>query len=116
MPRYKSYRRRQIPITKQPKKTCRFCANPQWQIDYKDERLLNQFISGQAKIKKNRRTGLCSKHQRKMTKAIKRSRNMGILPVASVHNFFNVDEKRAEKEKMQEERAKETMMKAKVTA
>jgi len=49
-------------------------------IDYKDIDLLNRFISSQAKIIDPVYTGTCAKHQRRLAKAIKRSRFMGFLP------------------------------------
>ncbi|PJE59281.1 MAG: 30S ribosomal protein S18, partial [Candidatus Portnoybacteria bacterium CG10_big_fil_rev_8_21_14_0_10_43_39] len=45
-----------------------------------DTELLRKFLSGQAKILSPRRTGVCAKHQRKVTKAIKKARLMGLLP------------------------------------
>ena len=91
---------------KTEKKSCPFCTNQNLEIDYKNALLLNQFISGQAKIKKTRRTGVCAKHQRQLAKAIKRARNMSILPAASVHNFFNIEAKQVDKQKKIEIREK----------
>jgi len=59
---------------------CYFCRHNIQQIDWKDAELLNRFISMQAKIKPRRKTGTCAKHQRRLAKAIKRARIMGILP------------------------------------
>ena len=61
------------------KKTCPFCTTKGLEINYKDEVLLNQYISGQAKIKKRRRTGLCATHQRELAVAIKRARHLGLM-------------------------------------
>lgn len=62
------------------KKTCYFCANNVREIDFKDETTLRKFISSYAKIVPRRRSGVCSKHQRKLALAIKRARILGILP------------------------------------
>ena len=61
-------------------KICYFCQQKDIEIDYKDTELLNRFISGQAKIISPRRTGTCAKHQRKLTKEIKKARIIGLLP------------------------------------
>lgn len=61
------------------KKTCRFCADPQLRIDFKDGRALRPFLSDRDKILPNRITGLCAYHQRRMTEAIKRARVMGLV-------------------------------------
>ena len=59
---------------------CYFCKHNIREISWKDKELLSRFISAQAKIKPPRRTGTCAKHQRKLAKAIKKARIMGILP------------------------------------
>ena len=61
-------------------KPCYFCQQKIQEIDYQNTDLLNQFISGQAKIISPRRTNVCAKHQRKLSKAIKKARVMGLLP------------------------------------
>jgi len=61
-------------------KNCFFCQQKIQEIDYQDIELLRRFISGQAKILPPKRTGTCAKHQRKLAKAIKRARIMGLLP------------------------------------
>ena len=60
-------------------KPCYFCQQKIQEIDYQNTDLLNQFISGQAKIISPRRTNVCAKHQRKLSKAIKKARVMGLL-------------------------------------
>lgn len=62
------------------KKYCRFCANKDLVIDYKNLDVLRQFVSDVGKIDPARMTGTCSKHQRKLTKEIKRARQMALLP------------------------------------
>ncbi|MEI8360574.1 MAG: 30S ribosomal protein S18 [bacterium] len=61
-------------------KVCLFCQNNIKEIDYKDTMSLRRFLSGYMKILPKRRTGTCSKHQRKLATAIKRSRIMALLP------------------------------------
>lgn len=62
------------------KKKCRFCADKNLGINYTDHQLLRRFITERGKITPSRITGTCAKHQRKLTKAIKRARNIGLLP------------------------------------
>jgi small subunit ribosomal protein S18 len=59
---------------------CYFCQRNTKEIDFKDTDLLKRFISGLAKIRAKKRTGVCSKHQRKLAKAIKKARHLGLLP------------------------------------
>ena len=61
-------------------KYCYFCVNGVTAIDYKDGQLLRRWTSSYSKIVPRRRSGVCSKHQRKLSQAIKRSRYMAILP------------------------------------
>lgn len=58
---------------------CYFCQKNIQEIDFKDVKLLRRFVSGLGKIRPKKRTGVCSKHQRKLAKAIKRSRQLGLL-------------------------------------
>ncbi|KPJ71784.1 30S ribosomal protein S18 [Parcubacteria bacterium DG_74_3] len=60
--------------------SCYFCVKNMGEIDYKDSDLLKRFISGLGKIRSRKRTGLCSKHQRELSRAIKRARHLGLLP------------------------------------
>jgi small subunit ribosomal protein S18 len=53
------------------------------QVDYKDVITLKKFISERGKILPRRATGTCAKHQRKVTEAIKRARNVALLPYTS---------------------------------
>ena len=62
------------------RKTCYFCANNVKEIDFKDETTIKKFTSSYGKIVPRRRSGVCSKHQRKLALAIKRARILGILP------------------------------------
>ncbi len=65
------------------KKKCRFCVNPQMEISYKNERMLQRYVSDRGKIVARRVTGNCAKHQREITTAIKRARIIAILPYTS---------------------------------
>jgi len=62
---------------------CYFCQKNIKEIDFKDTRTLQRFISGLAKIRARKRTGVCAKHQRKLAKAIKRARHLGLLPTTT---------------------------------
>jgi len=59
---------------------CYFCQRNIKEIDFKETELLRKFISGLAKIRPKKRTGVCSSHQRKLARAIKRARHLGLLP------------------------------------
>ena len=61
-------------------KVCMFCADKNLVIDYKDADKLRKFVSEKGKILPRRVTGLCAKHQREMTTAIKRARHIALLP------------------------------------
>ncbi|OGF30806.1 30S ribosomal protein S18 [Candidatus Falkowbacteria bacterium RIFOXYD2_FULL_35_9] len=67
---------------KQPivEKACYYCVNGLNEVDYKQATLLQKFVSSYGKIAQRRRSGLCSKHQRKSANAIKRARFMALLP------------------------------------
>jgi small subunit ribosomal protein S18 len=60
-------------------KQCYFCVNNIKEIDYKDVRTLRRFINYHQKILPRKRTGTCSKHQRKLARAIKRARIMALI-------------------------------------
>ncbi len=65
------------------RRVCRFCANPNLVLDYKNVRLLNEFVTERAKIIPRRISGNCAKHQRKLTVEIKRARQLGLMPFVS---------------------------------
>ncbi len=67
------------------KKVCRFCADKSLKIDYKDSRLMRNFVSERGKIMPRRITGNCAYHQRRVSKAIKISRIASIMPYTSVN-------------------------------
>jgi len=64
------------------RKVCRFCAEPEAQLDYKDANLLRLYVSERGKIVPRRVSGNCAKHQRAMSLAIKRARILALLPFA----------------------------------
>lgn len=61
-------------------KQCFFCSQNSKVIDYRDIEVLRKFVSSQLKIIDPRHTNVCAKHQRKLAKAIKQARVMGLLP------------------------------------
>ena len=65
------------------RKSCRFCMEKVVAIDYKDFNKIRTFISDRGKIVPSRMTGTCASHQRELTKAIKRARNIALLPFAN---------------------------------
>lgn len=65
------------------RKVCYFTVNNITYIDYKDVDLLKRFISERGKILPRRVTGTCAKYQRQLTRAIKRARQMALLPYST---------------------------------
>ena|SRR5580658_1357105 len=64
------------------KKVCKFCTEKIADINYKDYRLLGQFVAESGKIVPRRLTGVCSPHQHRLAAAIKQARNIALLPFA----------------------------------
>lgn len=62
------------------KKVCKFCVEKIEAINYKDVRLLAQFVAESGKIVPRRLTGVCTPHQRRLSSAIKQARNIALLP------------------------------------
>ncbi|WP_419161242.1 30S ribosomal protein S18 [Candidatus Palauibacter sp.] len=62
------------------RKACRFCEGRIPRVDYKDDRMLDRYISDRGKILPRRATGTCARHQRQMATAIKRARYLALLP------------------------------------
>ena len=73
----KNYRR---PNKRGRKKVCAFCVEKVETIDYKDTAKLSRYTSDRAKILPRRVTGTCAYHQRELTTAIKRARQIALLP------------------------------------
>lgn len=65
------------------KKVCKFCVEKIDAINYKDVRLLAQFVAEKGKIVPRRLTGVCTPHQRRVSAAIKQARNIALLPFAA---------------------------------
>lgn len=66
------------------RKVCRFCADKSLIIDYKNYKVLRYFTTERGKIIPRRISGNCARHQREITMAIKRARNIAILPFTTV--------------------------------
>lgn len=64
------------------KKVCKFCIERIEDINYKDVRMLGQFVAESGKIVPRRITGVCTPHQRRVANAIKQARNIALLPFA----------------------------------
>jgi small subunit ribosomal protein S18 len=62
------------------RRVCRFCADKSIVIDYKDLRVISQFITERGKMTPSRITGNCARHQRMLTTAVKRARSVALLP------------------------------------
>jgi len=58
---------------------CYFCKQRIGEIDFKDAKSLKPFLTGLGKIRARKRTGLCRFHQRKLAKAVKQARHLGLL-------------------------------------
>ncbi len=65
------------------KKVCKFCTEKIDAIPYRDVRLLQGFVAERGKIVPRRLTGVCTTHQRRLTRAIKQARNIALLPFAT---------------------------------
>jgi len=65
------------------KKVCKFCVEKIDGVNYKDVRLLGQFVAESGKIVPRRLTGVCTPHQRRLADAIKQARNIALLPFSS---------------------------------
>ncbi len=72
--------RDQRPRGRKRRKVCAFCVDKVEHIDYKDAAKLRKYTSERAKILPRRTTGTCAMHQRQLTEAIKRARQIALLP------------------------------------
>ncbi len=59
---------------------CYFCQRNIKEIDWRNEKILRKYLSAGGKIKPRKKTGICSAHQRKLKRAVKKAREMAILP------------------------------------
>ena len=62
------------------RRACRFCTDKEIVIDYKDSKTLKNFVTERGKIIPRRIYGTCAKHQRQLTEAVKRARQLALLP------------------------------------
>ena len=73
-------KQRQVEQRQPRRKYCQFCKEDVDYIDYKDVQLLRKYTTDRGKIKPRRVTGACTQHQRALAVAIKRAREMALLP------------------------------------
>ncbi len=83
MPNFRSFKRRSK-FRGRKARVCPFCAD-RVQIDYKDVALLSRYITGGGKIASRHKTKACSRHQRRLSQAIKRARFLALMPYAPSH-------------------------------
>ena len=69
-----------MPSNRKRRKVCAFCADKVEHIDYKDVNRLRKFTTERGKIMPRRMSGVCAKHQRELAVAIKRSRQVALMP------------------------------------
>jgi len=67
------------------RKVCRFCTDRDYELDYKNPKILSLFISERGKIIPRRITGNCAFHQRALTTAVKRARVLAFIPFTATH-------------------------------
>ena len=80
-------RRRGRPRYYARRKICTFCVDKVKHIDYKDVGRLRRFISDRYKMEARRKTGVCSKHQRALSRAVKRARVLALIPFSPDHKM-----------------------------
>ena len=68
------------PQGRKRRKVCQFCVDKCQDIDYKDAAKLKRYLSDRSKILPRRTTGVCAQHQRRLMIAIKRARQVALLP------------------------------------
>ena len=68
------------------RKNCKFCSDDQMTIDYKKPDILRGFVTERGKIMSRRITGNCARHQRVLTRAIRRARNVSLMPYTTMIN------------------------------
>ncbi|WP_417910427.1 30S ribosomal protein S18 [Candidatus Electronema sp. PJ] len=69
------------------RKVCRFCADKQQGVDYKDVKVLRNLVTERGKIVPKRIYGTCARHQRQLTEAIKRARHLALLPYSGTVQY-----------------------------
>lgn len=75
--------RRLIGGARSRRKVCRFCTDEDFSLDYKNYRVLQYFVSEHGKIVPRRISGTCARHQRNLTVAVKRARNLALVGYTS---------------------------------
>lgn len=65
------------------KRVCRFCTDKVLKIDYKDVKTLENFVRERGRIVSSRSSGVCAKHQRQLTRALKQARFIALIPYCS---------------------------------
>jgi small subunit ribosomal protein S18 len=70
------------------RRICIFCENKDQKINYKEIKILRKFITEQGKIIPGHVTGVCSRHQRHLGRAIKKARNIALLPYSVDPRYF----------------------------
>ena len=70
------------------RRICIFCENKDQKINYKEVKILRKFITEQGKIIPGHVTGVCSRHQRHLSRAIKQARNIALLPYSLDPRYF----------------------------
>ncbi len=70
---------------RRPHKTCTICELGVRVVDYKDDKLLGRFVTERGKILPSRLSGTCARHQRQLNTAIKRARELALLPYIKGH-------------------------------
>jgi small subunit ribosomal protein S18 len=81
-PKPKRRKARVGPGTSTRRKSCYFCKDKVQEIDYKNTSQLRRYVSEKGKIRSRRITGACRKHQRQVAVAVKRAREVALLPYA----------------------------------
>ena len=69
------------------RRVCSFCVEHIKHIDYKDVDRLRRYLSDRAKIEPTRKSGVCAKHQRALSNAIKRARHLAMLPFVPIQSY-----------------------------
>ncbi|MCY3637859.1 MAG: 30S ribosomal protein S18 [Chloroflexi bacterium] len=80
-------RRRGRPRYYARRKICTFCVDKVKYIDYKDVPRLRRFLSDRYKMEARRKTGVCAKHQRALSRAVKRARVLALIPFSPDHKM-----------------------------
>ena len=75
-------KQRQVEQRQPRRKYCQFCKEDAEYIDYKDTQMLRKYVTDRGKIKPRRVTGACTQHQRDIANAVKRAREMALMPYA----------------------------------